>query len=458
MTDAVPRTSAGLRVVAFVFAAFGLFWGGQAVATADVEHALHLSHGGFGVLLSVALAGAAVSNAVFGSLSERLGTQALLASALVVWSAVLVVGSLVRPPWALGLALVGVVATAGAVDVVMNVAATAALAGQPGRLVRFHGLFNAGAAVGALAMGVVLRAGASWRWMWLASGLVVAAGAVACRRVELPAGQAGEAHSVGQSIRALRAEGLVLLAIAFATAAMVEGGIETWGVLFLRERVGTGVLLGAGAAVAGYAVATLARISLGQAIGAAGPARGVAMGAALASAGLVVLAIGRPAALAAVWAGLLVALRGPWSSRFTETAVLRTFRSATPGQLLVVLALKSSTFLLALLVHSLALPLFGIHIPTLRLLAFLPIVFMVAALPLTVAHLGTSQAAWIYFFNDYAPEADLLAYSLAAHLTFMLANGTLGLIFLPKAYADLFVHGRRDDIGRARPVHKATSV
>jgi hypothetical protein len=165
-----------------------------------------------------------------------------------------------------------------------------------------------------------------------------------------------------------------------------------------------------------------------------------------------------PAALAAVWAGLLVALRGPWSSRFAETAVLRTFRSAPPGQLLFVLALKSSTFLLALLVHSLALPLFGIHIPTLRLLAFLPIVFMVAALPLTVAHLGTSQAAWIYFFNDYAPEADLLAYSLAAHLTFMLANGTLGLIFLPKAYADLFVHGRRDDIGRARPAHKATSV
>jgi len=165
-----------------------------------------------------------------------------------------------------------------------------------------------------------------------------------------------------------------------------------------------------------------------------------------------------PAALAAVWAGLLLALRGPWSSRFAETALLRTFRCATPGQLLFVLALKSSTFVLALLVHSLALPLFGIHIPTLRLLAFLPIVFMVAALPLTVAHLGTSQAAWIYFFNDYAAEADLLAYSLAAHLTFMLANGTLGLIFLPKAYADLFVHGRRDDIGRARPEHKTTSV
>ena len=165
-----------------------------------------------------------------------------------------------------------------------------------------------------------------------------------------------------------------------------------------------------------------------------------------------------PLALAAVWAVLLLALRGPWSDRFAANPFLRTFRSATPAQLLVVLALKASTFVLALLVHSLALPLFGVHIPTPRLLAFLPIVFMVAALPLTVAHLGTSQAAWIYFFNDYAPEADLLAYSLAAHLTFMLANGMLGLIFLPQTYADLFVHGRRDDIGRARPAQKATSV
>ncbi len=155
-----------------------------------------------------------------------------------------------------------------------------------------------------------------------------------------------------------------------------------------------------------------------------------------------------PAALALVWCGLIVITRGPWGER--GGALLRTFRSATARQLLVILALKGSTFVIALWVHRLALPLFGIHIPTLRLLAFLPIVFMVAALPLTVAHLGTSQAAWIFFFSDYAPAADLLAYSLAAHLTFMLANGTLGLVFLPKAYADLFVHRRRDDIGSQR--------
>jgi hypothetical protein len=158
-----------------------------------------------------------------------------------------------------------------------------------------------------------------------------------------------------------------------------------------------------------------------------------------------------PVVLAALWVALVAVIRTPAAGRYARNPFFRTFRVARPAQLLVALGLKASTFLCALAVHALALPLFGIHIPLHRLLAFLPIVFMVAALPVTVAHLGTSQAAWIFFFDDYAPQADLLAYSLAAHLTFMLANGALGALFLPKAYVDLFVRRRRDDIGRARP-------
>ena len=118
--------------------------------------------------------------------------------------------------------------------------------------------------------------------------------------------------------------------------------------------------------------------------------------------------------------------------------LLNTFRAVRFRQGLLVLALKGSVFLLSLFVHKYALTLFGMDIPLFRLLTFLPLVFMIGALPVTVAHLGTSQAAWIFFFKDYAAEADLLAYSLVSHLTFMLANGTIGLLFMPKAYADLF--------------------
>jgi hypothetical protein len=62
---------------------------------------------------------------------------------------------------------------------------------------------------------------------------------------------------------------------------------------------------------------------------------------------------------------------------------------------------------------------------------------MIAALPITVAHLGTTQAAWIYFFAAYAAPEKLLAFSLAAHATFTVTRALLGVVFTPKAYTEL---------------------
>jgi hypothetical protein len=152
-----------------------------------------------------------------------------------------------------------------------------------------------------------------------------------------------------------------------------------------------------------------------------------------------------PLALVVVWLLLTSLARGKLSilgQRLSGSEFLSTFRRVRLRHCAVVLGLKGAVFFLALLVHSQALAFFGIHIPLVRLVAFLPVVFLMGALPITVAHLGTSQAAWLFFFSDYAPAADLLAYSLVSHLTFMLANGTFGVLFLPKAYSDLFLRDR----------------
>jgi len=154
-----------------------------------------------------------------------------------------------------------------------------------------------------------------------------------------------------------------------------------------------------------------------------------------------------PLALALIWLLLIGLARGKLGSLgqwLSSSELLSTFRRARLRQCAIVLGLKGAGFCLALLVHSQALAFFGIEIPLARLVAFLPVVFLMGALPITVAHLGTSQAAWIFFFSAYAPAADLLAYSLVSHLTFMLANGTFGVLFLPKAYSDLFL---RDQTG-----------
>ena len=152
-----------------------------------------------------------------------------------------------------------------------------------------------------------------------------------------------------------------------------------------------------------------------------------------------------PLTLVAVWLLLISLARGKLGvlgQRLSGSELLSTFRRARLRHCAIILGLKGAVFLLALLVHSQALAFFGIEIPLVRLVAFLPVVFLMGALPITVAHLGTSQAAWIFFFSTYAPAADLLAYSLVSHLTFMLANGTFGVLFLPKAYSDLFLRDR----------------
>ena len=113
--------------------------------------------------------------------------------------------------------------------------------------------------------------------------------------------------------------------------------------------------------------------------------------------------------------------------------VLHTLQTAGVRHYLLTLLYKAPNFFLAVLVHYLAVQLFGVQIPFLALLAFLPVVFLAASLPITVAHLGTSQAAWLFFFSPYGPEARLLAYSLTAHFTFMMLNSLIGLCFLRQA-------------------------
>jgi hypothetical protein len=153
-----------------------------------------------------------------------------------------------------------------------------------------------------------------------------------------------------------------------------------------------------------------------------------------------------PLVLGVVWLLLLRLARGrlgALSQRLSDSVLLSTFKRVRPRHGAIILGLKGAVFCLALLVHSQALAFFGIEIPLVRLVTFLPVVFLMAALPITVAHLGTSQAAWIFFFSSYASEADLLAYSLVSHVTFMLANGSFGVLFLPKAYGDLFLREGR---------------
>jgi hypothetical protein len=86
---------------------------------------------------------------------------------------------------------------------------------------------------------------------------------------------------------------------------------------------------------------------------------------------------------------------------------------------------------------------FGVAVPLVDALAALPVVFLVAALPLSVQGLGTTQAAMIYFFARYAPGAR--SAQEAAVMTASLVGQALSLTF----QALLGVACMRSRVGRA---------
>ena len=125
-------------------------------------------------------------------------------------------------------------------------------------------------------------------------------------------------------------------------------------------------------------------------------------------------------------------LTAPWRG-----SLLRTFRLAPPRRYVQIVLLRAPMFFVSLSLYYFAAPAFGFSIPFGPLLTLLPVVFMVAALPISVARLGTTQAAWILLFGGFAPLERLLAFSLATALIFSLTRALVGIMLLPLAYRDL---------------------
>jgi MFS family permease len=317
-----------LRPVRATFVAFGIFWGTWAVAATNIEHNLHLSTGRLGLLLSVSIGAGGVAAAVSGGLAERWGTARFMSRTLVGWGVVLLASAGVGGGAPFVITFVLSMMTAGLVDMAMNAAAAEGVAGDAGRMMRFHAFFNAGALVGAATTGGLLRAGVSWRWAWAAVAVAGLALAAVTRTALLPgaidhrAGADGVVRSEGvlrdpapkeragwlRSLAAIRSQHLVVLAAVFAITAMVEGGIDTWGVLYLRTHLAAGVLLGAGAYCIGQAIAVTTRGGAGGRIGRIGPRWGLVIGATVAAGGLALEAGSHHAATAAL--GLALAAGG----------------------------------------------------------------------------------------------------------------------------------------------------
>ena len=306
-------------LVTAAFVLLGCFWGSWNASLASIQGHFRLSNAALGILLAVGVVAGAVAGSAATHLGRRLPPVHLLAVIVVTWAILGLPLIAMDALWPFIVVFTAVQIIMGSVDAVMNVGATAALAGQPGRLVRFHATFNLGAMLGALATGVsgVATNGGSWLWPIISALLliVVTIWFLVSRDdvdptvdeglalpLPSPFGDADPmpATATPTSLWALlRHDRLIALLIVFAAAALVEGGVFTWGVLYLRRDLHIGLLAGASAYALGNGVAGLGRVLAGPAIGERSPLRTLAVGSLVTGCGLLVESHTHNAALAA---------------------------------------------------------------------------------------------------------------------------------------------------------------
>ena len=120
-------------------------------------------------------------------------------------------------------------------------------------------------------------------------------------------------------------------------------------------------------------------------------------------------------------------------SGFFGNPIFASLRKAKLYHYLLLLLFKAPNLLGAVLVYSLALSLFGFDVAYAKMLMFLPLIFLAAALPLPF-HAG-ALIIWIICFPEF-PEVSI--FSLIMHTFFLSMNALIGVCFLPFANKELF--------------------
>ena len=121
------------------------------------------------------------------------------------------------------------------------------------------------------------------------------------------------------------------------------------------------------------------------------------------------------------------------NSTIRDKPLLHSFRQARVRDYVLVLLFKAPNLLAAVVVYTLALSLFNVDVGFGQMMAFLPVIFLAAALPLPF-HAG-ALVLWTVLFPRF-PEVG--AFSLVMHTFFVVFNAIIGVIFLPIANRELF--------------------
>jgi len=234
------RDQQGRRILPLLLGywSFGQFWGVWVILVFEFQHHHDLTQGRLGLLYTALSVSAIAAMLVLAPRLRRLPLD--LSSAVSLGS--LGVGAIVlafQPAslLAIGFLLVGV--GNGLIDVYLNVAAQReeSRIGRP-VLQWLHAAYALGGVTGALAAGILRGIGIDFRVGIVGTGfLLLATGLVNARRGSAEPG--GRAAGGSLSVSALRRHpALWIPALTVLAAFLVEGSMDVWSGLYLREQLG----------------------------------------------------------------------------------------------------------------------------------------------------------------------------------------------------------------------------
>jgi len=135
----------------------------------------------------------------------------------------------------------------------------------------------------------------------------------------------------------------------------------------------------------------------------------------------------------ALWTAYFSGRIAPGSG-LRDKAILRAFRLARPWQYGAVMLLRSPAMLIAVIVYTAAAGLFGITVDLRTMLGYLPVIFFGAAVPGPMRTVAITL--WVVLFPGY--EGQVTTFAFLQHNFFVFFNASIGLIFLRRAYRELF--------------------
>ncbi len=301
--------------LASVSVASGVFWGTFGVSFTDFIAGRGLSYASAGNQLA-ALSIVSILMMLF--VASRLEPMARRwsvggAAATTTLGIVLLV---VTPDAALIVAFAVAGAGQGLEDVFVNAAGQEAeVRSRTPVLQRLHGSYSVGAGFGALGTGAALQAGIGYEVMLLVAAALHLASAIHATLGITELRESIRRARPGVSLSVLATAPVLLVpALVLAAAYFVEGSMDVWSVLFLREALDASALVGAwGLAAFSFAMA-LGRLFAAQVLFRFGPARTlIASGLGSMAAGSVALVVADPlwASTAFLVVGFCVAAAGP---------------------------------------------------------------------------------------------------------------------------------------------------